>query len=91
MAVDDLNWLLAGIVIISLGIVALSGFAWNIRRGVAGYVEETRAYCKRIGNAYAADERGLWILAVTKLLGIAALGIVMLIGGGLFIALAMSP
>jgi len=61
-----------------------------MRRGVAGYAAEIRAYCQRIGNRYADDERGIWMLAVTKLVGILGLGIVLLIGGSLMIALAMS-
>jgi hypothetical protein len=81
--------MLAGIVFISLGLLALVGFAWNIRRGAAGYTEDIRAYCKRIGNPYADDARGLRTLAIAKLAGTVGLAVVMLIGGALLIALAM--
>lgn len=90
MNASDWNALLAGIAAIGLGLFAIAGFFWNMRRGVAGYAAEIRAHCQRIGNRYADDERGIWMLAVTKLVGILVLGVVLVIGGTLMIALAMS-
>jgi hypothetical protein len=88
MAVNDWNGLLAGVALFVMGILALSGFAWNIRQGVSGYADRIHAYYERIGNPYSDDKRGIWKLAATKLAGAFALGIIMLLGGGLLIALA---
>jgi hypothetical protein len=70
MDASDWNALLAGMAAIALGLFAIAGFFWNVRRGVAGYAAEIRAHSKRIGNHYADDERGIWMLAVSKLVGI---------------------
>jgi hypothetical protein len=87
---DALRWnmLLAGVGLIVIGLAGLVGFGWNLRRGVAGYAEDIRKFHKQIGNRYADDVRGIWMLAVTKLAALFGLGIVMFAGGVLFIYLA---
>jgi hypothetical protein len=90
MAIQNWNALLAGTLFAVIGVLSIVGFAWNIRHGAAAYAEKIRLYNDQIGNPYSSDTRGIWILALTKLAGILGLGIIMLIGGVLFIGLAIS-